>query len=163
VDFTKITEFQKSQKTELLKCGISAGSETRNMSQKSISVVFDRRIQPENAVVALQRDFERFAGSLRRFDPALQDDLIQEMSLGVLQCTQSHTLAFFRSRALSRARDFLRMWRRKSCADWNEITNWPASQPAAQEKCRDWYTEKVAALMSDHPALQDAGLKEAQA
>lgn len=131
------------------------------MSTKSASGFLDRQIQPKNAAVALQRDFERFAGNLRRFDPALQDDLIQEMSLGVLQCTQSHTLAFFRSRALSRARDFLRMWRRKSCADWNEITNWPISPPVALEKNGDWYVEKVAALMRDHPELQGVGLKEA--
>jgi len=131
------------------------------MNEKNGSRIFDRQIQPENAAVVLQHDFERFAGNLRRVDRALQDDLIQEMSLGVLQCTQSHTLSFFRSRALSRARDFLRMWRRKSCADWNEITQWPMAQPAVQEKSCDWYLEKIGALMSDHPALCDTAAEQA--
>lgn len=123
------------------------------MSEDGGAAIFDQQIQPENAVVALQRDFERLASSLRRCDQALQDDLIQEMSLGVLQCTDSHTLSFFRSRALSRARDFLRMWRRKSCADWSEITQWPATQPTVNERTCDWYLEKISALMSSASSL----------
>jgi len=107
-----------------------------------------RQIPPTNAVVALQCEFARFAGNLRRNDSALQDDLVQEMSLGVLQCTEAHTLAFFRSRALSRARDFLKTWRRKSCEDWAVITQWPVVYPDLNERGREWYLEKFSALMA---------------
>lgn len=107
-----------------------------------------RQVPPKNAVVALQCEFARFAGNLRHGDRALQDDLVQEMSLGVLQCTESHTLAFFRSRALSRARDFLKMWRRKSCEDWTAITQWPVECSDSNERGREWYLEKISALMA---------------
>jgi len=114
-----------------------------------------RQIPPTYAVVALQCDFARFAGSLRRYDSALQDDLVQEMSLGVLQCTEAHTLAFFRSRALSRARDFLKTWRRKSCEDWAVITQWPVvADPDANERGREWYLEKISELMASREEPQ---------
>lgn len=109
--------------------------------------ISSRQVPPVNAVVALQRDFARFANNLRHNDRAVQDDLVQEMSLGVLQCTQPHTLAFFRSRALSRARDFLKAWRRKSCEDWTAIKKWPAEPPESDERTREWYLEKISALM----------------
>jgi len=126
--------------------------------QKGIDVEYSaRQVPPKNAVVALQCDFARFAGNLRHNDRALQEDLVQEMSLGVLQCTESHTLAFFRSRGLSRARDFLKMWRRKSCEDWTAITQWPIASLDSNERGSEWYLEKIGALMMSQempPALK---------
>ena len=107
------------------------------------------RVFPEKAVVILRGDFERFAAHLRRCDISLRDDLIQEMNLGVLQCREPHTLSYFKSRGVSRAKDFLRMWTRHAMFDLNEISEEPIDQSLENNAIRDLVLERVAALVGE--------------
>jgi DNA-directed RNA polymerase specialized sigma24 family protein len=111
---------------------------------------YSGQIFPDAAVVQLQDDFARFASGLRARDPALQDDLIQEMCLGVLQCDTPHTLAYFRTRGLSRAKDYLKSWNRKSCRDWGEIRNWPVfnQNNGIENEERRIQLERIAEILS---------------
>lgn len=105
------------------------------------------RFVPGCAVLALQQDFSRFAAHLRKWDPALQDDLVQEMSLGVLQCEGEHTLSFFRSRGLSRARDYLRAWQRRSMLDLNQVKTVPVDRSCMDATAIETMLEKVSGLV----------------
>jgi hypothetical protein len=105
------------------------------------------RIYPDRAVVILQSDFERFAAQLRRCDLALRDDLVQEMSLGVLQCREPHTLSFFKSRGVSRAKDFLRMRNRRMMLDWSEVRAEPIDNTVENNARRDFVLDKITALL----------------
>ena len=65
-------------------------------------------LEPRVAAETLLGAFRSQAENLRPFDPAMQDDLVQEMALAVLLETKSATQNFFLTLALWRARDFLR-------------------------------------------------------
>ncbi len=62
----------------------------------------------DEAVLLLQEWFGRRSARMTRENLSFIDDLIQEMSMGVLQCKGAHPLRFYHNRAISRARDFLR-------------------------------------------------------
>ncbi len=65
-------------------------------------------IAPRVAAVALQRHFRAEARRLRKDDWATQDDLVQEMSLAVLEYPEPRPECFFKDIARKRAIDFLR-------------------------------------------------------
>ena len=60
------------------------------------------------AVLLLQDWFRRRAKWMTKQNISLIDDLVQEMSMGVLMCQGENTLHFYKGRAVSRARDLLR-------------------------------------------------------
>lgn len=60
------------------------------------------------AVLLLQDWFRRRAKWMTKQNVSLIDDLVQEMSMGVLTCAGENTLHFYKGRAVSRARDLLR-------------------------------------------------------
>jgi len=60
------------------------------------------------ALLLLQDWFRRRAKWMTRQNVSLIDDLVQEMSMGVLTCRGDNTLHFYKGRAVSRARDLLR-------------------------------------------------------
>lgn len=66
------------------------------------------RYAVDEAVLLLQNWFARKAVRMSKDNVSLVDDLIQEMSMGVLLCVGENTLSFYRQRACFRARDFLR-------------------------------------------------------
>ena len=68
---------------------------------------------PDEAVLLLQDWFGRRSTGMTRENRSLIDDLVQEMSIGVLRCRNLHTLFFYKGRAVSRARDFLRREKRE--------------------------------------------------
>ena len=80
---------------------------TQNVNKIGSSEDAERH-NPEDAVIVLQEWFLRRAGRMTRENRSFVDDLAQEMSLAVLQCIAPQTLYFFKGRAVSRARDFLR-------------------------------------------------------
>jgi hypothetical protein len=69
---------------------------------------------PEGAVVLLQGVFRKKASRLCRDNFSLIDDVVQEMTLGVLMCKGAHTLAFFGSRGADRGINFMRAEARQS-------------------------------------------------
>ena len=73
-----------------------------------------KRYSPDKAVLLLQKHFRRRAKRLSQDNLSLVDDLVQEMSLGVLRChrRRNRTLRFFFGRGLSRAVNFLRAEKR---------------------------------------------------
>jgi hypothetical protein len=62
----------------------------------------------DEAVLLLQDWFRRRAKWMTKQNISLIDDLVQEMSMGVLMCQGENTLHFYKGRAVSRARDLLR-------------------------------------------------------
>jgi len=71
-------------------------------------------VEPAEAALKLQRLFRKAVRRLRRSDFHLQADMVQEMSLAVLECSGRHPLSLYFSRGVSRAISFLRMWTRGS-------------------------------------------------
>jgi hypothetical protein len=71
------------------------------------AVVFE----PAVAAVEMQAIFRRAAKRLRK-DRHLREDLVQEMSLAVLRCRRSHSLAYFLKRGIWKAIKFLKRWER---------------------------------------------------
>ena len=101
-------------------------------------------IRQGDAAVLLQKTFGCFARRLRPKDHALQDDLVQEMSLAVLESGGSHNLAFFRRRGLSRAVDYLRseMVERKRLSAYRRVTR-DTVDPEVLEERRDQAASKL--------------------
>ena len=66
------------------------------------------QIEPREAALRFQHEFKFMAKELARRDPYLQDDLVQEMSLAVLEETEKATESFFLWLACWRAKDFLK-------------------------------------------------------
>jgi hypothetical protein len=62
----------------------------------------------DEAALLLQDWFARKAARMSKENVSLIEDLIQEMSMGVLQCDGEHTLSYFRERSVMRAKNFLR-------------------------------------------------------
>jgi hypothetical protein len=76
--------------------------------------VSDKKMLGSVAVLLLQEEFAALAKRMkpRHFD--MQENLAQEMSVSLLECEKPHTLNYFRNRARSRAKNFLRNWFRQS-------------------------------------------------
>jgi hypothetical protein len=95
-------------------------------------------LMPRQAAVELQDTFRWLARALRPGDKSTQDDLVQEMSLGALNCGEPHTRSYFLQRGVSRAVDYLR-W-------WDEPLTGPleaeSEELAAREKTADPATER---------------------
>lgn len=71
------------------------------------------RYTVDEAVLLLQDYFARRAVKMSKDNVSLIDDLIQEMSMGVLLCHGENTLSYYRQRAFFRAVDFLRKEQRQ--------------------------------------------------
>jgi DNA-directed RNA polymerase specialized sigma24 family protein len=71
-------------------------------------------VYPAEAAVQLQEHFRFEAKRLRKKDWFTQDDLVQEMSLAVLEHPEPMPLCFFKETARNRAIDYLIEWKRKS-------------------------------------------------
>ena len=80
------------------------------MDQKCSEKRTPKLWMPGDAAVKLQRLFKRIARKLRKDDYHLREDLVQEMSLAVLQCQGANFLTFFLDRAVCRAINFLEYW-----------------------------------------------------
>jgi hypothetical protein len=80
------------------------------MDQKCSEKEAGKLWEPAEAAVKMQRLFKRAAKDLRREDYHLREDLVQEMSLAVLECEGSHPLTFYMCRAVCRAINFLEYW-----------------------------------------------------
>lgn len=70
-----------------------------------------------DAAVHMQVEFRHTARKMRPRDRHTQDDLVQEMSKALVECTEPNSLCYFRHLATSRAKDYLRNWFRKSPVD----------------------------------------------
>jgi hypothetical protein len=66
------------------------------------------RYSGTEAAVLLEEWFRWRAARIARENRSLVDDMVQEMSMSVALCRHDHRLAFYKRRALSRARDLLR-------------------------------------------------------
>ena len=84
------------------------------MNDQKVGAMKKKRYSPERAVLLLQRCFRVRATRLTPDNRSLVDDLVQEMSLGVLTCPgrRNHSLRFYLRRGLLRAGHFLRAERR---------------------------------------------------
>ncbi len=67
-------------------------------------------IEPREAAIAMRDEFERLASALSPLDAATQDDLVQEMCLAALECSQASRRSYFSWLAGWRAKDYLRWW-----------------------------------------------------
>ena len=65
-------------------------------------------VGPAEAALRLQKRFRRVARKLVLHDRHLRQDVVQEMSLAVLQCKEPHMLAWFQQLGYWRALDYLR-------------------------------------------------------
>ena len=88
-----------------------------------------RKFPTAAAALELQDAFRRLAQHLRPGDAFLQDDLIQEMSLAVLLCAGEHKATYFITRALWRAKDFLRHLEAQHAADRDSRSQRILAQP----------------------------------
>ena len=76
------------------------------MDQKRSKKIAEELLEPAEAAVKMQRLFKRAARELSS-DYHLREDLVQEMSLAVLECGERHPLLIFMNRAVCRAINFL--------------------------------------------------------
>ncbi|MCY3018224.1 MAG: hypothetical protein NTW87_04225 [Planctomycetota bacterium] len=88
-------------------------------------------LEARAAAVELQDTFRLLARALRPGDNSTQDDLVQEMCLGALKCSDAlHTRSYFLQLGVARALNYLR-W-------WDEPLTGPldaeSDEPAAREK-----------------------------
>ena len=67
-------------------------------------------LDPRAAAVDLLDDFQRLAAALSPRDSSTQDDLVQEMCLAALECTQPNQRSYYLWLAGWRAKDYLRWW-----------------------------------------------------
>jgi len=100
-------------------------------------------IEPAVAAVRYQFSFGWMARRLRPEDLALQDDLIQEMSLAVLQCEKPATRKYFLDRALSRAINYLEYERVRGMVSIEEIEE----RPDPAELRREAFERQIDALL----------------
>ena len=93
-----------------------------------------RTLNPRIAVLELQGSFRYFARRFANKNPALQDDLVQEMSLAVLQCDHDANVTFFIERGKSRALDYLEHERIRGMRSLDEVKQHPfAPEPISDE------------------------------
>jgi hypothetical protein len=72
----------------------------------SVNEVIGYRV--DEAVLLLQGWFHRKACGMTRDNRSLIEDLVQEMSMGVLSCKGEHPLQYYKVAGITRARMFLR-------------------------------------------------------
>ena len=90
--------------------------------------------KPATAAVELGGSFRYFARRFAPKDLALQDDLVQEMSLAVLACEQSANRSFFITRAKSKALNYLEHERLRGMTSLSEVTcRQQAEQPVRDD------------------------------
>ncbi len=89
---------------------------------------------PADAAVRLQGKFRWLAARLATKNPHLQDDLVQEMSVAVLECSGDNTDSFYCVRAESRALDYLEYERRRGMKSLEELKEEPAIPNKLTEK-----------------------------
>jgi DNA-directed RNA polymerase specialized sigma24 family protein len=82
---------------------------------------FSSPMSPGEIAVHYQFMFGCIAQHLARRDPALQDDLVQEMTRCVLEHDQPATQSFILTHALWRARDYLKYERQRGIVSLDEI------------------------------------------
>lgn len=70
-----------------------------------------------DAAIQMQVEFRHTARRMRPRDEHTQDDLVQEMSKAVAECTEPNLQCYFRQLAHNRAKNYLRDWFRKSPVD----------------------------------------------
>ena len=67
-------------------------------------------LEPRKAAVELLNEFRRLAAALSPRDRSTQDDLLQEMCLAALECSQPNQRSYYLWLAGWRAKDYLRWW-----------------------------------------------------
>lgn len=67
-------------------------------------------LEPRMAAVELLTEFKRLATALSPHDRSTQDDLLQEMCLAALECSQPNQRSYYLWLAGWRAKDYLRWW-----------------------------------------------------
>lgn len=91
-------------------------------------------IHARDAAVELEGSFRYFARKFAKGNGALQDDLVQEMSLAVLTCDHEANRTFFIERAKSRAWDYLDHERIRGMAPLEDVKRHPfAAESIADE------------------------------
>src|SRR5437016_3227736 len=90
-----------SQRLLLWKWGKTMNSNER----KGEEVPQSPRYSAYEGVMQLENWIRQRAAGMCRCKPQLIDDLVQTMSLGVLDCRKEHTLGFFKRRAALRGID----------------------------------------------------------
>ena len=91
-------------------------------------------IEPYEAAVKLQGSFRYFAARMAPKNPALQDDLAQEMSLAVLQCEGTSVRGYFIRRARSRALNYLEGETLRGMMGLSEVRRWPLAPEPIQDE-----------------------------
>ena len=82
-----------------------------------------------HAAVALLSSFEREASVRAPKNPSLQDDLVQEMALGVLECRENGSREFFKQRGIDRALNYLKYERLRGFIPLDKV-NEPQGVPS---------------------------------
>ena len=89
---------------------------------------------PFEASVTLQGKFRWFAGRMAPKDPHMQDDLVQEMSLAVLECRGTNTMSLYCARAECRAKNYLAYERLRGMKSIEDLKYEPAIPIRNDEK-----------------------------
>jgi hypothetical protein len=107
---------------------------------------FSSPMSPGEIAVRYQSMFAGIAQHLARKDRTLQDDLIQEMTLCVLEHDKPATQSFILTHALWRARDYLKYERQRGMVSLDEIAQY-AERDEAEVLDFEW---KLRSLIKDY-------------
>lgn len=108
------------------------------MKNKNNAEADEKLYHSSEAALLLQEWFDKRAKWMTRENRSLREDVVQEMSVGILRIRSVHKLSFYKMIAVARGRDFMRQERqhRKKLKRFERLSH-PKSETGEEQTIED--------------------------